>query len=133
MKKAIVCGFVCVLLAGNFMIAAADGEIGQIKVCRRPRIIEAMDGKPVNIPADGTYTGANKKHGDDYRYRSIVIKPNQGATLGRSKSACVVLDATLIEGDGKPVEVGEELVAQFSIPGFTESAKVVKTFKQVPK
>ena len=112
----------------------ADDEIfevkGQIKVCRRPDITESKDGKQVNLSADGTYTGAAVKIGGDWTSgRSIVIKPDSAAVLGRKKSDCAIIDATLIQEDGKPVEKGQSLAAQFSIAGFTELATVVKTFK----
>jgi regulator of extracellular matrix RemA (YlzA/DUF370 family) len=125
--------FGLIYLGHSGVVFAADELIenkGQIKICRYPGIIGSKDGKLVNLPADGTYTGAPlKRKGDWDNGRSIVIRQDNDATLGRSKNACVVVDATLIEEDGKPVEVGQRLVAQFSIEGFTEFVTVVKPFK----
>jgi hypothetical protein len=125
-KKIFAFVFIFLLSLGYSFSAVANNETGQIKICRHPRITEMMDGKQVNIPAGGMYSGVCDKHGENCR--ALEIKTNHGAALGRSKSSCVVLDATLIKGDGKPVKAGQELVTEFVIPGFTPKVIVVKGF-----
>lgn len=98
---------------------------GRIKICRAHGIIGSMDGKQVDIPAD-TYTGACDRNGE--RCRNIQFKGEAGI-LGKGESACITVNAELIESDGKPIKSGESLLAQWFVPGFNPTIKVVTDFK----
>ena len=85
-----------------------------------------MDGKAIDLPDGGDYTGACNSHGE--KCRDIQIKA-RGGKLVAAKKSCVILDATLTTADDKPLKTGDVLFPQWSISGFTPSIRVARDFK----
>ena len=131
MKKTAV-----VVLLLSCIPSAYAGPTGEIRVCRTPRIQELMDGKRVLLRSTaepgsanswGSYTGACDSLGE--HCRNIVVVAKHDVTLGPSKSSCAKVEAELAQSDSKPVTVGQRLVLQWSIPGFTPTITVTKAFR----
>jgi hypothetical protein len=109
MKKTtqVLVGVACVLLAQQ---AWAAGEKGKIKVCRNPPIVSLSDGKEIKFPPL-RYVGAADNNGTTERTLEIHA---DGGSIGKGKTACAVLNAELVSGDGKPVKAGLRLVPAYA-------------------
>ncbi|WP_407058827.1 hypothetical protein ACJBUE_12645 [Ralstonia syzygii subsp. celebesensis] len=89
---------------------AAYADAGKIKVCRNPPIVNMADGKAVKFPPLN-YVGACDKNGDNCRPITVSA---EGGAVGKERSACAVLSATISQSDGKPLKAGTRLLPSYS-------------------
>lgn len=126
-KRSIGAVMVVFSLAVCAAVAQESQARGQIKLCRIPGIPGADNRETVYVPGDGSYGGACDGNGENCR--DIVVKPTASAHLKPGAGSCVVLDAVLVHGDGRPLAAGDQLIPQWDTGTLESKVTVTKTFR----
>ncbi len=103
----------------------AASAAGQIKVCKNTSTRSQRQYWSTELPS-GPYTGACDKQGQ--HCRSGITISAAAAILDAAGDACVIVDATLTDSDGKPLKAGDEVRPLFVVQGQDIEAKVVTPF-----
>ena len=120
--KHLIAGCAAVLLSVAFTASAQ--EKGKIKICRLA--LPGSDRGAVFIPADGTYGGDCDSSG--LNCRAITVAITASTTL-KAGASCVEAPAVLQQSDGKPVNAGQKLIANWDTGSLEATISVSKGFK----